>query len=171
MATPSQSSSQIPKNTPLICPIPLVVDKSSQRTVNLPFGDMTVDEDVVILGEKKGEQPKRRSRRIAETWLNQTEDSDVPIFEWVKKPEREEKVEDATQPMMTDYFKESFLNMCELKRENGIWWLDTGENRRRDEEEGDQEEDSEEDENESKEKEQDDSPGESTPTATEGERS
>ncbi|GAB2302684.1 hypothetical protein Dimus_036681 [Dionaea muscipula] len=29
---------------------------------------------------------------------------------------------------------ETFLTMCQLKRENGIWWLGTGEHRRRDDE-------------------------------------
>ncbi|GAB2278802.1 hypothetical protein Dimus_013476, partial [Dionaea muscipula] len=77
---------------------------------------------------------------------------------------------DATQPMKTDYFKESFLNMCGLKRENGIRWLGTKENRRRDEEEGDSEE-SEEDKSESDEKEEDASPRESTPAATKRESS
>ncbi|GAB2287848.1 hypothetical protein Dimus_022203 [Dionaea muscipula] len=36
------------------------------------------------------------------------------------------------EPKMYDYFKETFLTMCKLKRENGIWWIKTGENRRRD---------------------------------------
>ncbi|GAB2289924.1 hypothetical protein Dimus_024223 [Dionaea muscipula] len=31
-----------------------------------------------------------------------------------------------------DYFEETFLTMCKLKREDGIWWIGTGENRRRD---------------------------------------
>ncbi|GAB2295067.1 hypothetical protein Dimus_029248 [Dionaea muscipula] len=31
-----------------------------------------------------------------------------------------------------DYCKETFLTMCKLKREDGIWWIGTGENRRRD---------------------------------------
>ncbi|GAB2284174.1 hypothetical protein Dimus_018641 [Dionaea muscipula] len=38
-----------------------------------------------------------------------------------------------------DYFEETFLTMCKLTRENGVWWIGTGENRRRDdapEEEG-----------------------------------
>ncbi|GAB2278500.1 hypothetical protein Dimus_013179, partial [Dionaea muscipula] len=31
-----------------------------------------------------------------------------------------------------DYFEETFLTMCKLIRENGVWWVGTGENRRRD---------------------------------------
>ncbi|GAB2273138.1 hypothetical protein Dimus_007943 [Dionaea muscipula] len=36
------------------------------------------------------------------------------------------------EPKMYDYFEETFLTMCKLKREDGIWWIGTGENRRRD---------------------------------------
>ncbi|GAB2303358.1 hypothetical protein Dimus_037349 [Dionaea muscipula] len=38
------------------------------------------------------------------------------------------------EPKSYDYFKKTFLTMCQLKRENGVWWFGTGENRRRDEE-------------------------------------
>ncbi|GAB2278631.1 hypothetical protein Dimus_013308 [Dionaea muscipula] len=31
--------------------------------------------------------------------------------------------------------RKTFLTMCQLKRENGVWWLGTGEQRRRDDEE------------------------------------
>ncbi|GAB2287862.1 hypothetical protein Dimus_022217 [Dionaea muscipula] len=39
------------------------------------------------------------------------------------------------EPKRYDYFEETFLSMCQLKRENGVWWLGSGENRRRDDEE------------------------------------
>ncbi|GAB2281374.1 hypothetical protein Dimus_015970 [Dionaea muscipula] len=39
------------------------------------------------------------------------------------------------EPKRYDYFEETFLNMCQLKRENEVWWLRTSENRRRDDEE------------------------------------
>ncbi|GAB2290575.1 hypothetical protein Dimus_024856 [Dionaea muscipula] len=39
------------------------------------------------------------------------------------------------EPKSYDYFDETFLSMCQLKRENGVWWLGIGEHRRRDEEE------------------------------------
>ncbi|GAB2270671.1 hypothetical protein Dimus_005544 [Dionaea muscipula] len=76
---------------------------------------------------------------------------------------------DATQPVNTNLFKESFLHKCGLKRENKIWWLGFGENRRRDVEEGDLEEESEEEESDSEEKEEAASKEESTPNATKGE--
>ncbi|GAB2299376.1 hypothetical protein Dimus_033451 [Dionaea muscipula] len=39
------------------------------------------------------------------------------------------------EPKRYDYFEETFLSMCQLKRQNGVWWLGSGENRRRDDEE------------------------------------
>ncbi|GAB2287955.1 hypothetical protein Dimus_022305 [Dionaea muscipula] len=39
---------------------------------------------------------------------------------------------DEKRSIDTDFFKETFLNMCRLKRENGVWWLGSGANRRRD---------------------------------------
>ncbi|GAB2281658.1 hypothetical protein Dimus_016229 [Dionaea muscipula] len=38
------------------------------------------------------------------------------------------------EPKRTDYFEETFLTMCKLTRENGVWWLGSGENKRRDDE-------------------------------------
>ncbi|GAB2268517.1 hypothetical protein Dimus_003474 [Dionaea muscipula] len=38
------------------------------------------------------------------------------------------------EPKIYDYFEETFLTMCKLTRENGVWWVGTGENRRRDDE-------------------------------------
>ncbi|GAB2266476.1 hypothetical protein Dimus_001484 [Dionaea muscipula] len=38
------------------------------------------------------------------------------------------------EPIKTDFFKETFLNMSQLKRENSVWWLGSGANRRRDDE-------------------------------------
>ncbi|GAB2273549.1 hypothetical protein Dimus_008339, partial [Dionaea muscipula] len=69
---------------------------------------------------------------------------------------------DVTQPVETDLFKESFLHKCGLKRENGIWWLRSGENIRRDEEESDLEEESDEEESDSEDEEKTSSKQEST---------
>ncbi|GAB2281023.1 hypothetical protein Dimus_015635 [Dionaea muscipula] len=38
------------------------------------------------------------------------------------------------EPKRYDYFEDTFLTMCKLIRENGVWWIGTGENRRRDDE-------------------------------------
>ncbi|GAB2279464.1 hypothetical protein Dimus_014103 [Dionaea muscipula] len=58
-------------------------------------------------------------------------DSLTMIFEEFEVPFVDKKGE---EPKWYDYFKETFLTMCKLRRENGIWWIGTGENRRRDEE-------------------------------------
>ncbi|GAB2269075.1 hypothetical protein Dimus_004005, partial [Dionaea muscipula] len=34
------------------------------------------------------------------------------------------------EPKRYDYFEETFFTMCKLTRENGVWWVGTGENRR-----------------------------------------
>ncbi|GAB2302994.1 hypothetical protein Dimus_036984 [Dionaea muscipula] len=75
MATPPKFPPHIPEDTPLICHEPIVIDKSSQRTVNVPYGNLTIndDDEVQILGEKRGELLRRRSRRIVGEFLNQSE--------------------------------------------------------------------------------------------------
>ncbi|GAB2281203.1 hypothetical protein Dimus_015808 [Dionaea muscipula] len=36
------------------------------------------------------------------------------------------------EPKRYDYFEETFLTMCKLRREDEVWWIGSGENRRRD---------------------------------------
>ncbi|GAB2281643.1 hypothetical protein Dimus_016216 [Dionaea muscipula] len=50
------------------------------------------------------------------------------------------------EPKRYDYFEETFLTMCKLRREDGIWWVGTGENRRRDDDDEAPEEEAEEEE-------------------------
>ncbi|GAB2297762.1 hypothetical protein Dimus_031848, partial [Dionaea muscipula] len=38
------------------------------------------------------------------------------------------------EPKRYDFFEDTFLTMCKLTRENGVWWIGSGDNRRRDEE-------------------------------------
>ncbi|GAB2294661.1 hypothetical protein Dimus_028857 [Dionaea muscipula] len=40
------------------------------------------------------------------------------------------------EPKKYDFFEDTFLTMCKLTREDGIWWIGSGENRRRDDDEG-----------------------------------
>ncbi|GAB2299462.1 hypothetical protein Dimus_033530 [Dionaea muscipula] len=46
------------------------------------------------------------------------------------------------EPKKYDFFEDTFLTMCKLTREDGVWWIGSGENRRRDDasEEGEEEE-------------------------------
>ncbi|GAB2302023.1 hypothetical protein Dimus_036048 [Dionaea muscipula] len=58
------------------------------------------------------------------------------VFEEFGVPLADNKGEESKR---YDCFEETFLTMCKLTRENGVWWIGTGENRRRDdapEEEG-----------------------------------
>ncbi|GAB2286209.1 hypothetical protein Dimus_020633 [Dionaea muscipula] len=41
-------------------------------------------------------------------------------------------VKKGEEPKRYDYFEETFLTMCKLTKENGTWWIGSGENRRRD---------------------------------------
>ncbi|GAB2282153.1 hypothetical protein Dimus_016706 [Dionaea muscipula] len=50
------------------------------------------------------------------------------------------------EPKRYDFFEETFLTMCKLTRENGVWWVGTGENRRRDDDDEVPEEEVEEEE-------------------------
>ncbi|GAB2273825.1 hypothetical protein Dimus_008597, partial [Dionaea muscipula] len=50
------------------------------------------------------------------------------------------------EPKRYDYFEETFLTMCKLRREDGVWWVGTGENRRRDDDDEVPEEEVEEEE-------------------------
>ncbi|GAB2265774.1 hypothetical protein Dimus_000810, partial [Dionaea muscipula] len=51
------------------------------------------------------------------------------------------------EPKRYDFFEETFLTMCKLTRENGIWWIGSGENRRRDDAPEEEEEEEEEERN------------------------
>ncbi|GAB2271206.1 hypothetical protein Dimus_006050 [Dionaea muscipula] len=48
------------------------------------------------------------------------------------------------EPKKYDFFEDTFLTMCKLTRENGIWWIGSGENRRRDDAPEEEEEEEEE---------------------------
>ncbi|GAB2273322.1 hypothetical protein Dimus_008121 [Dionaea muscipula] len=48
------------------------------------------------------------------------------------------------EPKRYDYFEETFLTMCKLRREDGVWWIGSGENRRRDDAPEEEEEEEEE---------------------------
>ncbi|GAB2297807.1 hypothetical protein Dimus_031894 [Dionaea muscipula] len=73
---------------------------------------------------------------MARRLVNLPRDHELPYGDWltlvfeafgvplvVKKGE---------EPKRYDYIEETFLTMCKLTRENGIWWIGSGENRRRD---------------------------------------
>ncbi|GAB2266315.1 hypothetical protein Dimus_001329 [Dionaea muscipula] len=48
------------------------------------------------------------------------------------------------EPKKYDFFEDTFLTMCKLTREDGVWWIGSGENRRRDDAPEEEEEEEEE---------------------------
>ncbi|GAB2269165.1 hypothetical protein Dimus_004093 [Dionaea muscipula] len=63
-------------------------------------------------------------------------DHELPYGDWLTMVFEEFGVplvdKKGEKPKRYDYFEEIFLTMCKLTRENGVWWVGTGENRRRD---------------------------------------
>ncbi|GAB2296573.1 hypothetical protein Dimus_030684, partial [Dionaea muscipula] len=63
-------------------------------------------------------------------------DHELPYGDWLTKVFEEFGVplvdKKGEEPKRTDYFEETFLTMCKLRREDGVWWIGSGENRRRD---------------------------------------
>ncbi|GAB2280675.1 hypothetical protein Dimus_015302 [Dionaea muscipula] len=49
------------------------------------------------------------------------------------------------EPKKYDFFEDTFLTMCKPTGEDGIWWIGSGENRRRDDDEATPEEEAESD--------------------------
>ncbi|GAB2275511.1 hypothetical protein Dimus_010268 [Dionaea muscipula] len=85
----------------------------SRRLVNLPR--VMIRHMSYVISMKDHELPYG-------DWLTMVfEEFGVPLFN--KKGE---------EPKRYDYFEETFLTMCKLTREYGVWWIGSGENRRRD---------------------------------------
>ncbi|GAB2283493.1 hypothetical protein Dimus_018005 [Dionaea muscipula] len=100
----------------------------SRRLVNLPR--IMIRHMSYVISMKDHELPYG-------DWLTMvSEEFGVPL---VNKKREEQK--------RYDYFKETFLIMCKLTREYGVWWIGSGENRRRDEENVPEEEAQEEERN------------------------
>ncbi|GAB2297635.1 hypothetical protein Dimus_031725 [Dionaea muscipula] len=86
---------------------------TSRRLVNLPRVMMRHMSYVISM--KDHELPYG-------DWLTMVfEAFDVPLID-----------KQGEEPKRYDYFEETFLTMCQLKRENGVWWIGTGDHRRRD---------------------------------------
>ncbi|GAB2283875.1 hypothetical protein Dimus_018360 [Dionaea muscipula] len=72
------------------------------------------------------------------SYVTSMKDHELPYGDWLTMVFEEFGVplvdKQGKEPKRYDYFKKTFLTMCQLKRENGVWWIDTSENRRRDDE-------------------------------------
>ncbi|GAB2298110.1 hypothetical protein Dimus_032183, partial [Dionaea muscipula] len=72
------------------------------------------------------------------SYVISVKDHELPYGDWLTMVFEEFGVplvdKKREEPKRYDYFEENFLTMCKLTRENGVWWIGTGENRRRDDE-------------------------------------
>ncbi|GAB2290673.1 hypothetical protein Dimus_024948, partial [Dionaea muscipula] len=63
-------------------------------------------------------------------------DHELPYGDWLTMVFEEFGVplvdKKGEEPKRYDYFEETFLTMCKLTRENEVWWMGSGEDRRRD---------------------------------------
>ncbi|GAB2289856.1 hypothetical protein Dimus_024159, partial [Dionaea muscipula] len=124
------------------------------KNVVLRFGkrDLTSFMDLTYMdhtvSERKINLPRVMMRHMA--YVISVKDHELTYGSWMSMifdafgvPLVDKKGE---EPKGYDYFEETFLTMCKLKRENGIWWIGTGENRRRDDDDETPEEEIEEEE-------------------------
>ncbi|GAB2266068.1 hypothetical protein Dimus_001096 [Dionaea muscipula] len=98
------------------------------------FMDLTYMDHLV--NGRKINLPRVMMRHMA--YVISVKDHELPYGDWMTMifdafniPLVDKKRE---EPKRYDYFEETFLTMCKLTRENGVWWIGTGENRRRDDE-------------------------------------
>ncbi|GAB2285771.1 hypothetical protein Dimus_020208, partial [Dionaea muscipula] len=96
------------------------------------FMDLTYMDHLV--SGRKINLPRVMMRHMA--YVISVKDDELPYGDWMTMifdafgvPLVDKKGE---EPKRYDYFEETFLTMCKLKRENRIWWIGTGENRKRD---------------------------------------
>ncbi|GAB2285738.1 hypothetical protein Dimus_020175 [Dionaea muscipula] len=72
------------------------------------------------------------------SYVISVKDHELPYGEWLTMVFEEFGVplvdKKGEEPKKYDFFEETFLTMCKLTRENEVWWISSGENRRRDDE-------------------------------------
>ncbi|GAB2296577.1 hypothetical protein Dimus_030688, partial [Dionaea muscipula] len=72
------------------------------------------------------------------SYVISVKDHELPYGDWLTMVFEEFGVplvdKKGEEPKRYDYFEETFLTMYKLTRDNEVWWIGTGENRRRDDE-------------------------------------
>ncbi|GAB2268555.1 hypothetical protein Dimus_003511 [Dionaea muscipula] len=98
-----------------------------------------------LMSRRKINPPRVMIRHMS--YVISMKDHELPYGDWLTMvfeafgvPLVDKKGE---EPKRYDFFEETFLTMCKLTRENGIWWIGSGENRRRDDDEAAPEEEAE----------------------------
>ncbi|GAB2265807.1 hypothetical protein Dimus_000842 [Dionaea muscipula] len=103
------------------------------------------DETLTAARRVKSSEMKPFQRRLVNlprvmirhmSYVISMKDHELPYGDWLTMVFEEFGVplvdKKGEEPKWYDYFEETFLTMCKLTRENGVWWIGTGENRRRD---------------------------------------
>ncbi|GAB2299585.1 hypothetical protein Dimus_033648 [Dionaea muscipula] len=108
-----------------------VVSRFGKRDTT-SFTDLTYMDHLV--SRRKINFPRVMMRNMA--YVISVKDHELPYGDWLTIVFEEFEVplvdKKGEEPKRYDYFEETFLTMCKLTRENGVWWIGTGENRRRD---------------------------------------
>ncbi|GAB2270363.1 hypothetical protein Dimus_005266 [Dionaea muscipula] len=115
-------------------------------------GRFANDDTIMEAGRVKSVEMKPFQRVMMRhmSYVISVKDHELPYGDWLTMvfeafgvPLVDKKGE---EPKRYDYFEETFLTMCKLTRENGVWWIGSGENRRRDDDVDAPEEEAEEEE-------------------------
>ncbi|GAB2273127.1 hypothetical protein Dimus_007932 [Dionaea muscipula] len=106
--------------------VPLFGKRDTTNYMDLIYMDHLIARRLVNL-------PKVMMRHMS--YVISVKDHELPYGDWLTMVFEDFGVplvdKQGEEPKRYDYFEETFLSMCQLKRENG-GWLGTGENRRRD---------------------------------------
>ncbi|GAB2296144.1 hypothetical protein Dimus_030277 [Dionaea muscipula] len=110
--------------------VPRFGKRDTTRYMDLTYMDHWVNRRIIHL-------PRLMMRHMS--YVISVKDHELPygdsltmVFEAFDVPPIDKQGE---EPKRYDFFEETFLTMCQLKRENGVRWLRSDENRRRDDEE------------------------------------
>ncbi|GAB2286299.1 hypothetical protein Dimus_020716 [Dionaea muscipula] len=110
-------------------------DASIMAARRVKSGERSRFNDLSIL-RRKINLPRVMIRHMS--YVISMKDHELPYGDWLTMvfeafgiPLVDKKGE---EPKRYDFFEDTFLTMCKLTRENGVWWIGSGENRRRDEE-------------------------------------
>ncbi|GAB2266596.1 hypothetical protein Dimus_001591 [Dionaea muscipula] len=95
------------------------------------------DNMITAARRKIGESPRVMMRHMS--YVISVKNHELPYGDWMTMIFKAFDVplidKQGEEPKRFDYFEETFLTICKLIRENGVWWLGSGEHRRRDDEE------------------------------------
>ncbi|GAB2292797.1 hypothetical protein Dimus_027031 [Dionaea muscipula] len=121
--------------------VPRFAKKDTSSFMNLTYMDHLMSRRLVNL-------PRVMIRHMS--YVISMKDHELPYGDWLTIVFEEFGVplvnKKGEEPKRYDYFEETFLTMCKLKREDGIWWIGSGENRRRDDDNVPEEEEAQEEE-------------------------